>query len=135
MQWGKWTGILLSICCSTFAIAAEQVVKENTTPPAAEGALTVEQIPSLNSLDKPAVIAPAQAAPVAPVENQQVGTAPAANMPVTAPAMPLTNSSAPAVAPPATPPVNAQPTATKTVGPLTTAENTISDDDEGILNP
>lgn len=35
---------------SLTAFAADQVVKEDTTPPSAEGALTAEQIPPIDSV-------------------------------------------------------------------------------------
>lgn len=36
---------LISLCFTSGIYAAETVVKEETTPPAAEGAITIDQIP------------------------------------------------------------------------------------------
>ncbi len=42
--------LLFVIGFSHLAFAAEQVIKEDTNPPAAEGALTAEQIPPITSV-------------------------------------------------------------------------------------
>ncbi|EKD73070.1 MAG: hypothetical protein ACD_45C00473G0024 [uncultured bacterium] len=41
--------LLLGLSIHLTAIAAEQIAKEDTTPPAAEGALTAPQIPPISS--------------------------------------------------------------------------------------
>lgn len=49
-------------CLTTSAFALDNVVKEETTPPSAEGAITLEQIPPIdNKKQKP--IAPEQETP------------------------------------------------------------------------
>jgi hypothetical protein len=44
--------LLVSTAFGNTMVFAETIVKEETTPPAAEGPLTVEQIPSLTNVGK-----------------------------------------------------------------------------------
>jgi hypothetical protein len=43
----KITMLLLSYCLMSSIVSAEQIVKEETTPPPTEGALTVDQLQPL----------------------------------------------------------------------------------------
>jgi hypothetical protein len=65
----QFKGILLGLCvgcASLSAFAAEQVVKEETNPPAAEGAITTDQIqPLLTIKSAPQQPQPAAAQPTA----------------------------------------------------------------------
>lgn len=41
--------IVLCLCCFSFnAFAADQAAKQETTPPAEDGALTADQVPPIN---------------------------------------------------------------------------------------
>lgn len=82
----SFKGIILGFCVACVSLssfAADQVVKEETTPPAAEGAITVDEIPPLISSNKPAV-APAPAAPATTTTTTTTttGTNPPAPAPV-----------------------------------------------------
>jgi len=76
----RFKGIILGFCvaCASFSsFAADQVVKEETTPPAAEGAITADEIPPLISTNKPAApVAPA------PASTTTTTTTPEPNQPV-----------------------------------------------------
>jgi len=62
--------IAFVINAATCAYAADQVVKEDTTPPAAEGALTAEQVPPIDSATHKALPpAPAPTYNVVPQTN------------------------------------------------------------------
>lgn len=90
MKYYAWMGCVLSAALVTSTFAAEQVVKEETTPPSAEGPLSVNQIPSLNSLDKPVAAAPAAPAPAGTNNSQatEENVAPQPTQPITQPQQP-----------------------------------------------
>lgn len=49
MQIKKILSMIFLSCICNLAFAVENVAKEDTTPPAPEGALTADQIPSLTT--------------------------------------------------------------------------------------
>jgi hypothetical protein len=102
----KLIGILL-LLSSSVALAVEPVAKEDTTPPAADGALTVEQIPPINYADTPRAPATAQ-----PLMNQQQPTQPINSYPgeATQPSMPTAQPSMPTAQPSMTNPSTNTPT-------------------------
>ena len=51
--------LVFALGFSNLALATEQVIREDTTPPNAEGALTVDQIPPIESVPTPKTTQPA----------------------------------------------------------------------------
>jgi hypothetical protein len=75
--------ITLSILCinfTTYAIAADIVAKEETTPPAAEGPLSADTIPPINGA---AEVQPSSPSPAAQAPATQPVIAPPAPAPMT----------------------------------------------------
>lgn len=71
----KSLAITLFLVFAPACFAADMAAKEDTTPPPAEGALTLDQIQPITTIGKPATAAPA------PTTAPQMGTPPAATAP------------------------------------------------------
>lgn len=76
--------MLITSCFTLTALAADQIAKEDTTPPPAEGPLTADQIPPYNSM--PLANKPVQ--PIKPAASGEPITSPNTPQPAVNPEQP-----------------------------------------------